>query len=322
MRVSTGQIFNGGVSGIQSLQSSLYSLQNQVSTGRKLVTPQDDPVGAAQALLVSQSKSVNELFLKNQGIADTKLSTLDSVLGGVNDELQGIYEKAIAAGNGSYSDAERSFIATELEERLKNLLSLANSQDGTGRYIFGGFESATEPFSVNAPLSSALPRYSLAAGQRSVEYNGDDGIQLLQVGTNQAVATNETGSAVFMRLTDSLGNITGRSVFDGVQNMIDYLKTPSATAPVAVYSQSLGDIQSAIETVSRSRASVGARQASMETVANVANDRAVQYESQLSDIQDVDYAKALTEVTKKKLQLEAAQSTFSATSQLSLFDYI
>lgn len=322
MRISTNQIYNGGVGGIQGLTGSLYSLQNQISTGRRIVTPQDDPVGSAQALLVSQSKAVNELFIKNMATASTKLSSLDNVLAGVNDELQNISEKVIAAGNGSYSDAERSYIATELKERLKNLVSLANSQDGTGRYIFGGFQSTSQPFTVNAPLATALPRYNLNTGQRSVEYNGDDGVISLQVGGEQSVATNEVGSVVFMRVTDSLGTPTGRSVFDAVQNAIDYLEAPGASAPIAVYNQSLGDISSALETVSRSRASVGARLASLETFSNVSNDRAVQYESHLSDLQDLDYAQALTEVTKKKTQLEAAQSSFAATAQLSLFKYI
>ena len=48
MRISTQQLYSGGVSGIQRLQSSLYTLQNQIDTGRKIVTPKDDPVGSAQ----------------------------------------------------------------------------------------------------------------------------------------------------------------------------------------------------------------------------------------------------------------------------------
>lgn len=80
LRISTAQLYSAGVGGIQQLQSSLYTLQNQIDTGRRIVTPKDDPVGAAQALVVTQSKSVNELYIKNQASADTKLSALDSTL--------------------------------------------------------------------------------------------------------------------------------------------------------------------------------------------------------------------------------------------------
>lgn len=316
MRVSTAQLYSGGVSGMQRLQSDLYTLQNQIDTGRRVVTPKDDPVGAAQALVVTQSQSVNALYVKNQGTATTKLSALDSTLGGINDELQNIYQSAVSAGNGTYTDASRAAIATELEARLGSLVSLANSQDGTGRYVFSGFQSTTTPF---ANSGNASP-YSLA--NPTVTYGGDEGIQTLQVSASQNVATNVAGSEVFMRVKDSTGNVTGRSVFDAVQNMIDFLRTPSASASSAAYTQALGDIDASMDNVSRLRASVGSGLSSLVNLGNMSADRDLQYEQQLSNLQDLDYAKALTEVSQKKVQLEAAQATFSATSQLSLFNYI
>lgn len=317
MRISTNQIYSSGVGGLQNLTGSLYSLQNQISTGRKIVTPQDDPVGSAQALLVSQSKSVNDLFIKNQGVADTKLSSLDNILSGVNDELQSVYEKAVSAGNGTYSDSERSGIAVELQQRLTSLVALANSQDGTGRYIFAGFESTTPPFTQNA---ASVSPYGLT--QPYVDYNGDDGLQRLQVSASEAIATNEPGSAVFMRVADAQGNPTGRSMFDSIQNLVDLLNTSGSASANPAYSQALADIQSSIETVSRSRASVGARLSSLESLGSVTQGRGVQYDAQLSNLQDLDYAKAISDITQKKIQLEAAQATFSQTAKLSLFQYI
>ena len=317
MRISTNQIYSNGVGGIQNLTGSLYTLQNQVSTGRKINTPQDDPVASAQALLVSQAKSVNDLYVKNQEAAQTKLSALDNVLSGVNDELQSIYEKAVSAGNGTYSDAERAGIAVELKQRLTSLLSLANSQDGTGRYIFAGFESTTPPFTKN---TTSVSPYSLT--QTSIDYNGDDGIQRLQVSASDALATNETGSSVFMRVEDAQGAPTGRSMFDSVQNLVDLLNTSGPVASNPAYSQGLADIQASIETVSRSRASVGARLSSLDTLSYVTQGQGVQYDEQLSNLQDLDYAKAISEITQKKIQLEAAQTTFSQTAKLSLFQYL
>jgi flagellar hook-associated protein 3 FlgL len=317
MRVSTSQIYRTGTNGIQDLQSSLYTLQNQVSTGRKMVTPADDPVGAAQALVVTQSKSVNELYLKNQASADTKLSALDTTLKGVNDELANIYEKGIAAGNGSYGDAQRAAIASELQSRLANLVTLANSQDGTGRYIFSGVQSTTTPFS---PSGNTSP-YSMANPYMS--YNGDDGAQVVQVSASQYLATNEPGSNVFYtRVTDSSGVESKRGVFDSIQNLINFLKTPGVSASNPTYSQSLSEIQSAMDNVSSVQASVGARQSSLDGLKNMSEDRKLQYKEQLSNLQDLDYAKALSDVTQQKVQLEAAQSTFSATAKLTLFNYI
>lgn len=305
MRISTMQIYNGGTAGIQNLQSDLYSAQNQVSTGRRIVTPKDDPIGAAQALMVTQSSAVNELYLKNQGAADSKLSALDSTLQGINDELVNIYEKSIAAGNGAYSDSDRKAIAAELTERLDSLLSLANTQDGNGRYVFAGFQSTATPF-TGAPVT----------------YNGDDGQQKLQVTASQFVTTNLSGNDVFVNVVDSNGVSTGQSMFQSVQDMITFLNTPGGSAGSPLYTNALKNINASIDNVLRNQATVGARQSSLENMTNTAEDRSVQYAQQLSDIEDLDYAKAMTEISQKKLQLEATQATFAKTAQLSLFSYI
>lgn len=305
MRISTMQIYNGGTAGIQNLQSDLYSAQNQVSTGRRIVTPKDDPIGAAQALMVTQSSAVNELYLKNQGAADSKLSALDSTLQGINEELVNIYEKSIAAGNGAYSDSDRQAIAAELTERLDSLISLANTQDGNGRYVFAGFQSTTKPFS-GAPVA----------------YAGDDGQQKLQVTASQFVTTNLSGNDVFVNVRDANGVSTGQSMFQSVQDMITFLNTPGGSAGSPLYTNALKNINASIDNVLRNQATVGARQSSLENMTNTAEDRSVQYAQQLSDIEDLDYAKAITEISQKKLQLEATQATFAKTAQLSLFSYI
>ncbi len=316
MRISTQQLYGSGTGGIQRLQSELYTLQNQVNTGRRIVTPKDDPVGAAQALVVSQSQSVNALYIKNQQTATTKLSALDNTLDGVGTELKSIYENALAAGNGSYSDSERAAVASELSERLKNLISLANSQDGTGRYVFAGFQSTSAPFAQSANSSP----YSLSNGY--VNYTGDDGVQTLQVSASQTLGTSEPGSEVFMRIKDSAGNVTGRSVFDAVQNMVNFLNTPGASASSATYTQALSDIDASLDNVLRVRASVGSKLSSLESITNMSADQKLQYDEQLSNLEDLDYASAISSVSQKKIQLEAAQATFSLTAKLSLFDYI
>lgn len=305
MRISTMQIYNGGTAGIQNLQSDLYSAQNQVSTRRRIVTPKDDPIGAAQALMVTQAGAVNELYLKNQGAADSKLSALDSTLQGINEELVNIYEKSIAAGNGAYSDSDRKAIAAELAERLDSLVSLANTQDGNGRYVFAGFQSTTTPFSGSP-----------------VTYAGDDGQQKLQVTASQFVTTNLSGNDVFVNVVDANGVSTGQSMFQSVQDMITFLNTPGGSAGSPAYTNALKNISASIDNVLRNQATVGARQSSLESMSNTAEDRKVQYAQQLSAIEDLDYAKAITEISQKKLQLEATQATFAKTAQLSLFSYI
>ncbi|HEX6733254.1 MAG TPA: flagellar hook-associated protein FlgL [Azonexus sp.] len=318
MRVSTSQIFNSGTVGIQNRQFELFRTQQQLSTGRRILSPEDDPIGASQALQVSQSKGVNEQFLDNIGDANSKLNLLDSTLAGVEDELQVVYERAVQAGNASYSPAQRGMIAEELKQRLNSLINLANTQDATGLYVFAGFKSSTEPFQVNPAATSP---YSL--GNTRVTYSGDGGNEVLQVSTSRVISTSENGIDVFMQVRDEQGNSTGRSMFDSLQNMIDILD-PASGVPytAAAYGQALDDAGAAIAHLSTVRASVGARMQSLDSMAATAEDSDYLYETRLSQLQDLDYTDAISQLSRLQLQLEASQLSFKQTSQLSLFNIL
>lgn len=304
MRVSTSLIFNTGTQGILDRQADLYRMQNQLATGRRIQTPADDPIGSAQALEVTQAKEVNQQYLDNQGNARAKLSLLDSTLGGINEELQKIYERGIQAGNGSYGDAERGAIAAELKQRMQSLIGLANTQDGNGLYIFSGFKSTTQPFQGAAAT-----------------YQGDSGNEALQVSSSRVMNTTENGMDVFVRVRDESGAVTGRTAFEGLQNMIDILdgSTPYSTA---LYSQALGDLSSSLTHVSTVRSSVGARLQALDSMSSAAEDADLLHATRLSELQDLDYAEAITKLSRYQMQLEAAQLSFKQTSQLSLFNIL
>lgn len=319
MRISTSLIFNSGTSGIQNLQSGLYRLQNQLSTGRRILAPEDDPIGASEALQVGQSKAVNTQFLDNQANAGNKLGFLDSTLSGIQDELLAIKDRAIQAGNSSYSPEQRAMIAQELKQRMASLIGYGNTQDGEGNYIFSGYKTSTQPFQVNA---GGTQPYALG-NQTYVSYSGDAGKQALQVTASQQMSTSENGLDVFMQVRDAQGNVTGRSLFDSLQNMIDILD-PSSGQPYnsTMYSQSLADMSSAIDHVSTVRARVGANMQALGSLTTNAQDIGFLYDTRLSDLQDLDYTAAISQFTQTQTQLQAAQLSFKQTSQLSLFNIL
>lgn len=319
MRVSTSMIFTSGKQGIQDRQFDLYKTQNQLSTGRRVLTPADDPIAASEALKVSQSQGVTAQMLDNQNTALSSLSFLEGTLDSLNNELDVIFARASDAGNTTYSASDRGMLAAELKKRMQSLLSLANTQDGTGLYIFAGFKSTTQPFQNNV---GATQPYALGAGTL-VSYSGDAGQQSLLVSQSSEMAISENGLDVFMRVKDASGNVTGRSMFDSLQNMIDILD-PTSGVPytAAAYNQAVGDLRSAISHVANVRATVGARQNSLETLIEGSKDRSLQYTQRLSDLQDLDYTDAISRFANYKVQLEAAQTTFKEISQLSLFNIL
>lgn len=317
MRISTSMIFNNGTSGMQARQSDLYKVQQQLSTGRRVLSPQDDPIAASEALQVSQSKAVNKQYLDNQATAKSELGLLDTTLGSVVDQLQAMREKAVQAGNASYSPAQRGMIADELKQRQQSLLALANTQDSNGLYVFSGFQSTTQPFQLNG--ARAYP-YA-AGGQSYVTYQGDSGQQNLQVSASQVMASSENGMEVFMQVKNAAGNVTGRSVFDSLQNMIDILDG-SQPFSQATYTQALDDMGAAIDHISTVRSSVGARMQSLTSMTTAGDDAGYQYDVRLSALQDLDYTEAISRFSNIQMQLNAAQLSFKQTSQLSLFNIL
>jgi len=186
MRISTSQIYSAGTLNIQRNQSALYKLQNQISSNTRVLTPEDDPVAAAQALLVGQSASVNAQYMTNQGNASSQLGLVDGQLTSLTNLLQSVRDKVVQAGNtGTLSDSDRADIATELTSRLSEMVGIANSKNGTGDYLFSGYQGATLPFAIDGRTSSYA-------------YYGDDGERSLQVASSRKMAVNLAGSDVFM----------------------------------------------------------------------------------------------------------------------------
>lgn len=192
MRISSSMIYAAGYTQINNLQSQLLQTQEQISTGKSFLTPADNPVAAAQALIVTQNQASNTQFTANRQSATNALSQEESTLQGVTTLIQNAQSAVVSAGNGSYTPQERQALATSLQGTFNQLLGLANAKDGNGNYLFSGYRSSTQPFSVTT--TGAL-------------YAGDQGQTSVQVSVSQQMATGDSGDSVFQN------NITGNGTF-------------------------------------------------------------------------------------------------------------
>jgi flagellar hook-associated protein 3 FlgL len=312
MRISTQTLFETGAAQLGTLQSGLVKTHQQIASGRRILTPSDDPVAAARALEVSQSQSLNTQYGVNRQHAKSALGAVEGTLSSVTALLQDVKTNVIAAGNGSYSDTERGFLATELRGRFEQLLGLANSRDATGNYMFSGFQTTTPAFSESAP--------------GVVQYGGDQGQRLMQVDSARQMAVSSPGQTVFQG--------GGQDVFETLNDLITLLKTPAVDQvipdPVNSPDSQLtiglaaanGKLDLALDNVLTVRASVGSRLQELDTLDNAGEDRHIQYSQILSDLQDLDYTQALTQLSQQQFTLEAAQRSFMAVSGLSLFKFL
>ncbi len=298
MRVSTNTLYDQGVRSMLQQQNSMFKLQQQLSSGKRIMTPSDDPIGAARAHELVQSLSLNTQYTDNRHRAADSLQQVDSTLGSVSNLIQSVRTMAVAAGNPAFSDSERKMMAIELRGHFDELLGLANTKDEQGNYLFSGFQGNTRPFEQTGS---------------SVTYEGDHGQRLIQVSGSRQLPVSETGEAVF--------GSDGSNLFNTFEDFIAALET-SDGMPDGAVSTALQDLDSALDNVLTKRAAVGSRLQEIDALQQIGEDTAIQYEQSLSRLQDLDFAQAISDMIRQQALLEAAQKSFTRVSGLSLFNII
>ncbi|MGE5526877.1 MAG: flagellar hook-associated protein FlgL [Rhodospirillaceae bacterium] len=409
MRISTNLIYQQGVSGMQRQQTELAKTQRQMSLGTRLLSPSDDPVAAARVLVIDQASATNDQYEVNRGAARSALGLEESVLTSVGDLLQQVRTTAIYAGNGTLTNSDRAALVTELKSHFAALMGLANATDGTGQYLFSGYQGATQPFSG-------------AIG--AVQYNGDQGQRLVQAGPSRQLPISDAGSDVFegmrtgngaflaqagngtaddntgsgiigpgsvvnaasltghsyaIRFTVSAGVTTydvvdtttntavaapaatgniytsgaaiafdgmqveiggapangdefsitpsrSQSVFKTLSDLISAIGTPvPASGDTTRLANAIGvgikNIDQALDKVSSVRADIGARMQELDSLDQLGENVAVEYAKTKSELTDLDYAAAASDLTRQQLIFEAAQKSFAKIAGMSLFDF-
>lgn len=304
MRISTNTIYQSGISKISSLQADQTKLQQQISTGKRMTLPSDDPIASARALEISHTQGVNASFASSRQTAQLKLNTLESSLASITSLLVSAQSTLVGAGNGSLSDLQRGFIATELSGSLEELINLANTQDASGDFIYAGFKTDTKPFVANASGAS---------------YAGDSNQQLIQVDAQRLMAANVSGDNVFQA--------GGNDVFATLSNLVTLLNTPITNAATQAaftggLATAISNLQGSVDNVLNVRAGIGSKLNELDALDTAGSDRALQYSKSLSELEDLDYASALSDLAKQQTIMEAAQKSFVETTKLSLFQFI
>lgn len=301
MRISTNTIYQSGTNQLMNLQSDLNKLSIQTATGKRVNSPADDPVAAARILELNTAKDQNANYMNARKTAETLLQTYEASLTSVTDTVQSIQSTLVAAGNGTYTDTERAKLANELQGNLDTLKGLANTKDSQGNYLYAGYASSTVPFDTN---------YDFVANSSRTK---------LQVDVQSQLPVTFTGDQVF--------GTNGDNVFNTLQDMITLLKTPiTDSATQAAFSSGLGDsitkMQGSLNKVLDARSEIGSSLNLLDTLNTTGESLDLQYDASISTLQDLDYAQALSDISKKTTILQAAQKAFVATSNISLFSLI
>ncbi|GBO85639.1 flagellar hook-associated protein FlgL [Marinobacter salsuginis] len=405
IRISSQQIFSGGINRLQELNTSLNNTQQQISTGQRVNKPSDDPVAAARILKLDQELSRVETYQRNVDLAENRLNQEESALESSIDVIQRIRELTVQAGNGSLSANDRRSISSELEERLGQLANIANTRDASGEFIFSGFQGSVKAFEQNE--------------FGSWTYQGDEGQRVLEIDDGVTVPISDNGKDIFVRVPaavtgentsvtsgssisgvslvneadlkaafpgtfpdditiqiDDNGAITAssssnpslpvtpnvyvsgepfevagveatitgplptapsvdsytlkinekQSVFGTIENLIAGLNSIDKSSPGGqaeyddLIANSLINLDNAQESILLKQTELGGRMNAVESTKTFLEDSSVYTNAIRSQLQDLDYAEAISNLSFQSFVLQAAQQSFAQVSQLSLFD--
>lgn len=184
MRIATLQSFNLGLNAILDAQSSVNKTQQQVSSGRRVLTPADDPIASTKILQLQQDLAQRDQYERNMTAAENRLNLEEATLSSVTDALTRVQELTVNAGSGTLTITDRQAISAEVSQLEKHLASLFNTKDPNGEFIFSGFKGSVEPFQ-----QQDNGRY---------EYQGDEGQRYLAIGDSTRIATGDSGKKLFI----------------------------------------------------------------------------------------------------------------------------
>ncbi|MGX9461069.1 flagellar hook-associated protein FlgL [Shewanella sp. A14] len=192
MRISTGQIFQQNTNSILEKQSATNSITAQISSGKRVNTAGDDPVAAIGIDNLKQRNALVDQYVKNIDYATNHVQQTESQLGQADTLASSMKDLMLRAGNGSMTSAERQVIADEMRQSLEQLMSIANTKDESGNYIFAGNKTNNVPFAFD--------------NSGNVVYSGDSGVRKSNIADGVQVNTNVAGDAAFMNAANAMGD--------------------------------------------------------------------------------------------------------------------
>lgn len=293
MHVTDSQRMNGLLRNIQTSLDNLGAVQSEISTGKKLNNLSDDPIGGSQTLSLRASLVDNAQYQRNTDEAKSFLSATDSVLGNASDVMISARQIAVQGANGTLSPEGQASLAEQVNGLIRQLTQIANS-DIHGKYLFGGTKTQSTPF-VTPAGSDPTPTYM-----------GDGGSVTATVGKNDSLPLNSAGDATF------------GSAFAALQTLRNNL----TAGDQAAVSASITEVDKGLTTVNTYRANAGAKTNEVDGIKQSLTRAQGDYEQAVSNVEDVDLAKAYVQLQSAQNVYQASLVTTARAFQHSLMDYL
>lgn len=306
MRIDSLTYFNSSLLGMRDNQSGIARLSQQIAADQKLLQPKDDPVATEQILDLSNRIATRTQFASNQDRASLALKYETTVLSEMRKTLNSA--RSLLAGIGPSNDTSlREVTAQTLAGYANQLMDLANTQDPSGNYIFGGFNTNNKPFTN--PLDGT------ATATTYVGTPNPGGTRSIEVEVGRLVQVNDNLDGVFKS-----GDLAGNDLLQELDGAVATL--PGNTLTQADLTGWMSLLDTAMTNLDSINYRVTAAYGEVEDVRTTSKALMVQEQNALSDLQTLDKESAIMELQMRQTALEAAQRAYAKTSGLSLFNYL
>ncbi len=314
MRVTNNMVSDRVIADLQARYAAMADTQLQISTGRRVNQPSDDPTATAQERLRLSELSGIKGSQSSVAAAQTALNSSESSMEGVRSVLSRANELALAGANGSLSQADRVTIANEIDQLIKSAKDSMNTKVGDS-YIFAGTKSDTAP-------------YADATGDA---YQGDGGALLRDGGAGVLLQTNPSfvpvgGSASVPLTADAIlgnGSAAGDGrVLDALTQLSAHLRGGTAADLQAIQSTDLQAIKANQTAVSSAISAIGAMSNRATAAASRLDDLEDTANQSIDDLTGVDTVKALTDYSAQNAAYQASLKVGAQIIQPSLLQFL
>ncbi|HZG56545.1 flagellar hook-associated protein FlgL [Paenibacillus sp.] len=295
LRVTQGMMNAQFLRNISNNIEKMNNLQNQLSTGRKINKPSDDPVGITFSMRYRSELSANDQFQRNVDSALSNLDYVDTMLGQAGSVLQRVRELAVKGASATNPDTAMESIRIEVDEMYKQLVDIGNSKFN-GKYVFNGQLTNEKPYPDTG-----------ASG-----VDTDSGDLIYELGPGLKMPTNITGQEAFGASTDA----------DNVFRLIEQLSADLANNDHDAVSGAIDQIDARMNKLLEARSEVGARVNRIELVQGRLNDIGINLENLQSKTEDADMTEVITKLKMGENVYQAALSTGAKLIQPSLVDFL
>jgi flagellar hook-associated protein 3 FlgL len=302
MKISTSMLFDRATDRMSAIQNRLATTQAQMAETKQVLSPSDAPDQAAAIQRLHGEVDRQDNHTQALSVAMQRFAAEETALKSSSDILIRVKELGLQAANDTLSPDDRKAVGVELKALRQQLISLGNTRDDSGNYLFSGTRVKTPAFSEGV--------------KGAVVYQGDQTQTQIPAGVERVVQFTRAGTDVFSRVVRDNGQSVG--FFDALDHMISAIDNNDTNA----IEQGISDATQMSSNLDLSLAHTGSDQKVVQSQLDVLNETKLRLKSSLSQIEDLDYASAVTKMNKEMMALQAAMGSFSKITSMSLFEYI